>query len=51
MDGEVIEDAIRRHLGLDVLERLWAQNDMEEEDAMALAAEGQKASRSKARRR
>ncbi len=45
-DSQVIEDALRRDLGLDLLERLWARNDMSEETAMALAVEAQHAMRS-----
>jgi hypothetical protein len=26
-DGEVIEEALRRDLGLDLLQRLWARNE------------------------
>ncbi len=48
-DSEVIEEAVKRHLGLDVLERLWERNDMDEDDAMALAVEAQKAARRKSR--
>ena len=48
-DSEVIEEAVRRHLGLDVLDRLWAKNDMDEDDAMALAVEAQKSTRTKTR--
>lgn len=44
-DGEVIEEALRRHLGLDLLERLWTSNDMGEDEAMALAREAQSAAR------
>jgi Ribbon-helix-helix protein, copG family len=44
-DSQVIEDALRRDLGLDLLERLWARNDMSEEAAMALAVEAQHATR------
>lgn len=40
-DSEVIEDALRRELGLDLLDRLWERADMSEEDAMALALEAQ----------
>ena len=40
-DSQVIEDALRRDLGLEVLDRLWATNDMTEDDAMALAIEAQ----------
>jgi hypothetical protein len=45
-DSQVIEEALRRDLGLDLLERLWARNDMSEEEAMALAIEAQQATRS-----
>lgn len=44
-DSEVIEEALRRDLGLDLLERLWAKNDLGENEAMALALEAQSASR------
>jgi hypothetical protein len=43
----VIEEALRRDLGLDLLERLWSRNRMSEEDAMALAIEAQQAARAK----
>jgi hypothetical protein len=41
-EGEVIEAALRRGLGLDVFERLWARNDMGEDEAMELALEAQR---------
>lgn len=44
-DSQVIEEALRRDLGLDLLERLWARNDMSEEEAIALAVEAQHATR------
>lgn len=44
-DSEVIEEAVRRHLGLDLLDRLWAKNDLAEDEAMALALEAQHAGR------
>ncbi len=44
-DSEVIEQALRRDLGLDLLQRLWAKNDAGEDEAMALAIEAQHASR------
>lgn len=44
-DSEVIEDAVRRDLGLDLLERLWSQGDLDEEAATALALESQQAAR------
>jgi len=40
-DSDVIEEALRRDLGLDLLDRLWATNDLSEEDAIALATEAQ----------
>lgn len=45
-DSQVIEEALRRDLGLDLLDRLWAKNSMDENDAMALAIEAQRAIRS-----
>jgi hypothetical protein len=49
-ESEVIEEAVRRDLGLDLMERLWARNDMSEEEAMALALEAQQAARREAKR-
>jgi metal-responsive CopG/Arc/MetJ family transcriptional regulator len=40
-DSEVIEDAVRQHLGLDLLDRLWARNSLSEDEATALAVEAQ----------
>lgn len=40
-DSEVIEESLRRDLGLDLLERLWAKNELSEEAAVALAVEAQ----------
>jgi len=40
-DSEVIEEALRRDLGFDLLERLWAKADLSEDEAMALALEAQ----------
>jgi hypothetical protein len=40
-DSEVIEEALRRDLGLDVLDRLWATNALDETEALALAVEAQ----------
>lgn len=44
-DSEVIEEALRRDLGLDLLERLWARNQLFEADASELAIEAQHATR------
>jgi metal-responsive CopG/Arc/MetJ family transcriptional regulator len=48
-DSEVIEDAVRKHLGLDLLDRLWARNDLAEDEANALAVEAQHATRRRRR--
>jgi hypothetical protein len=48
-DSQVIEDALRRELGLDLLDRIWADNRMSEADAMALAVEAQHATRRRSR--
>lgn len=44
-DSEVIEEALRQHLGLDLLDRLWVRNDLTEQQALDLAVEAQHASR------
>lgn len=44
-DSEVIESALRRDLGLDLLERLWARGKLPETQATALAVEAQHATR------
>lgn len=48
-DGEVIEEALRQLLGLDLLDRLWARNDLAEDAAMSLAVEAQHATRRRKR--
>jgi len=40
-DSDVIEEALRRDLGLDLLDRLWATKDLDEDEALALATEAQ----------
>jgi Ribbon-helix-helix protein, copG family len=40
-DSAVIEEALRRELGLDLLERLWQRDDLDEQAALALAVEAQ----------
>ena len=45
-DSEVIEEALRRDLGFDLLQRIWAANDMPEDEAMELALEAQRWARS-----
>jgi hypothetical protein len=44
-DSEVIEAALRRDLGLDLLERIWASADLDDEEATRLAVEAQHESR------
>ena len=40
-DSEVIEDSLRRDLGLELLDRLWSKNHMPEDQALELAVEAQ----------
>lgn len=49
-ESEFIEEALRRDLGLDLMERLWARNDMSEDEAMKLALEAQQEARRAAKR-
>jgi len=49
-DSEVIEEAVRAHLGLDLLDRLWGRNNMGEQEAVELAVEAQHATRGRRRR-
>jgi plasmid stability protein len=44
-DSEVIEEAVRAHLGFDLLDRLWERNHMGEQQAVDLAVEAQHATR------
>jgi hypothetical protein len=46
-DSDVIEEALRRDLGFDLLDRVWESADLDEDEAMKLAVEAQH----KARRR
>ncbi len=48
-DSEVIEDALRRDLGMDLLEGLWAKNRLSEEEAQKLALQAQHATRHRRR--
>jgi len=48
-DSQVIEDALRRDLGLDLLDRLWARNRLSEQEAGQLAVEAQHATRRRRR--
>ncbi|TME02076.1 MAG: ribbon-helix-helix protein, CopG family [Chloroflexi bacterium] len=49
-DSEVIEESLRRDLGLALLDKLWAKNRMSEEQAMQVALEAQHATRNRRRR-
>ena len=44
-DSDVIEEALRRDLGLDLLDRIWETADLEEDEALRLAVEAQHESR------
>jgi Ribbon-helix-helix protein, copG family len=46
--GQVIEEALRRDLGFDALDRLWQTNDLTEDEANALAVEAQHETRGRA---
>ncbi len=48
-DSEIIEEALRHHLGLDLLERLWQTSDLTEDQATRLAVEAQHETRRRAR--
>jgi len=49
-DSEVIEESLRRDLGLEVLDRLWSKNRISEEDALQLGREAQHSTRTRRRR-
>jgi hypothetical protein len=49
-DSEVIEESLRRDLGLEALDRLWSKNRLSEEQAMQLALEAQHSTRTRRRR-
>jgi hypothetical protein len=40
-DSDVIEEALRRDLGFDLLERIWQRADLDEDAATKLAVEAQ----------
>jgi hypothetical protein len=48
-DSQVIEESLRRDLGLDLLERLWERNQLGEDDAVDLAVEAQHETRRRPR--
>ena len=43
----MIEEALRRDLGLDLLERVWQSADLEEDEAIGAAVEAQHEARRK----
>ena len=49
-DSEVIEQMLRRELGLELLERLWSENKLPEGSALDAAVEAQHATRAPRRR-
>jgi Arc/MetJ-type ribon-helix-helix transcriptional regulator len=46
-DSDVIEEALRRDLGFDLLDEAWQRADLSEDDALRLAVEAQHESRSR----
>ena len=40
-ESEIIEEAVRQRLGLDLFEKLWQRNTLDESQAMALALQAQ----------
>jgi plasmid stability protein len=48
-ESQVIEDALRSELGLDLLDRIWQGEDVPEEEATALAVEAQHRTRRRRR--
>jgi hypothetical protein len=49
-DSEVIEESLRHHLGLELLDRLGSKNQMLDDEATRLAVEAQHATRVRRRR-
>lgn len=48
-DSQVIEEAVRRDLGLDLLEGLWSKSTLSEHEAAQLAVEAQHKTRRRRR--
>jgi hypothetical protein len=48
-DSAVIEEALRRELGFDLLDRLWQRDDLGEKTAVELAVEAQHKTRRRRR--
>jgi metal-responsive CopG/Arc/MetJ family transcriptional regulator len=40
-ESEVVEEALRGHLGLDLLNRIWENADLGDNEALVLAVEAQ----------
>ena len=49
-DSEVIEESLRRDLGLETLEKLWSRSRLTEEQAVRLGVEAQHSTRKRRRR-
>ena len=49
-DYEVLEEALRRYLGLDVVEKIWSKSDLDEGEALTLAYRELHAHREETRR-
>jgi hypothetical protein len=43
--SDVVEAALRKDLGVDLVDRLWDRNDLTEDEAMALALEARATAR------
>ena len=50
-DSDVIEEALRRDLGFDLLERAWERAEMDEDEAIKLVVDAQHGARQAKRRR
>lgn len=48
-DSEVIEEAVRQALGLDLLDNLWAKAELDDDAALELAVEAQHTTRPRSR--
>lgn len=44
-DSDIVEDALRSYLGLDLVEGVWARSDLDEDAAMRIAVEETRAVR------
>lgn len=48
-DSDIVQEALRRYLGVDTLDRVWGRSDLDEEQALTLANEEVHRSRKKRR--